>query len=474
MADLEHISNKRKYRLLFVTALSAFIGTLDASIVNISLPTLSRSFGISIDYVAWVVLAYSLTIASTLLFVGRIAVKKGFRYTYLTGFGLFTIGSCLCGMSVTIWQLIAFRIIHGVGASFMMAAGPALITRAFPVEERGKSMGILATVVGIGLMSGPPVGGLIVSTLGWKWIFFINIPIGIFGYIYSMSTLRGMKPDDPDTKLDIPGGLLQAAAIILILLTLNRLNDPIWTSNTLILMVSLGIFSFALFIIRETRVDSPLVGLGIFRYRQFSLAITSMMVSFICIAAWMILIPFYLEDILRYSPRQVGMVLVTVPLVTVFVAPLAGRISDKIGYRLLTTLGLCISTVGIFLISTLDQNSTRFEIIIRLIVIGIGGGMFQAPNSSAMMSAIPKRISAIASSLLAVARTLGLALGVAISTAIFTYRVQNQSEILDKATAYEKSFTWVVMLFAIVSILAIIISAFRKNRIDQRNLELDH
>ncbi|MFH1701731.1 MAG: MFS transporter [Candidatus Zixiibacteriota bacterium] len=461
-----------KYRLLLVTALSAFIGTLDASIVNVSLPTLSRSFGISVDYVAWVVLAYSLTIASTLLFVGRIAVKRGFRYTYLTGFGLFTIGSCLCGLSVTIWQLIAFRIIHGIGASFMMAAGPALVTRAFPVKERGKSMGILATVVGIGLMSGPPVGGLIVSTLGWKWIFFINIPIGIFGYIYSMRTLKGVKPDEPDSKLDISGGILQAAGIILILLTLNRLNDPEWTFKILTMTGALGIVSLALFMARETRVDSPLIGLGIFRYRQFSLAISSMMVSFICIAAWMVLIPFYLEDILLYSPRQVGMVLVAVPLVTVFVAPLAGRISDAIGYRLLTTLGLCVSTIGIFWISTLDQNSTRFEIIMRLIVIGIGGGMFQAPNSSAMMSAIPKKITAIASSLLAVSRTLGLAFGVAISTAIFTYRVQNHSEIVDKAIAYENSFTWVVVLFAIVSIAAIIISAFRKNRIEPDDLEL--
>ena len=126
MVDFEHNPVKNKYRLLLVTALSAFVGTLDASIVNVSLPTLARNFGVPIDYVAWVVLAYSLTIASTLLFVGRIAIKKGFRFTYLAGFGLFTIGSCLCGFSTTIWQLIAFRIIHGIGASFLMAAGPAL------------------------------------------------------------------------------------------------------------------------------------------------------------------------------------------------------------------------------------------------------------------------------------------------------------------------------------------------------------
>lgn len=473
MTDFEHNPGKNKYRLLLVTALSAFIGTLDASIVNVSLPTLARSFGVPIDYVAWVVLAYSLTIASTLLFVGRIAIKKGFRFTYLAGFGLFTIGSCLCGFSATIWQLIIFRIIHGIGASFLMAAGPALVTRAFPVEERGKSMGILSTVVGLGLMSGPPIGGLIVSTLGWKWIFFINIPIGIIGYLYSMKTLKGLRPDKPDSKLDFGGAVLQALGIIFILLTLNRINDSEWTIIILLITGIFGIGLISIFILRELRIESPLVGLTIFRYMQFSLAISSMMVSFICIAAWMVLIPFYLEDVLRYSPREVGFILVTVPLVMTFVAPLAGRISDAIGYRVLTTLGLCVSTAGFYWLSTLDQNSARFDIIARLIVIGIGGGLFQAPNSSAMMSAIPKKITAIASSLLAVARTLGLAFGVAISTAIFTYRVRDQLDMTDKTTAYEQSFSWVVLLFSIVSILSIIISVLRKNRIESSDLELD-
>ncbi len=459
--------HKHKYRFLLVSCLSAFMGTLDGSIVNVSLPTLTRTFGVPIDAVAWIVLAYSLSISATLLMVGRIAVRKGFRYTYMMGFGLFAIGSLLCGLSESFWQLIASRVVHGIGASFMMAAGPALITRAFRPDERGKGMGIMGTIVGIGLMSGPPLGGLIVSTIGWQWIFLLNIPVSVFGYIYASKILKAMKPEAPDSKLNYGSGFMQAITVIFVLMFFNRVNSPDWNQWALYGMLAVGLIMLGLFLRRETTNDHPLIGLKIFKYREFTIAISTMLVSFMCTAAGMVLIPFYLEGLLKLQPHEVGVVLITIPIVMIVVAPLAGRISDRIGYRLLTTLGLAIMSAGIFWTSTLDQYSTRTDLVLRLIVMGIGSGMFQVPNSSVMMAAVPRTLTPIASGLLAVARTLGLAGGVAVATAMFVYRKNIYDRTLGADDAFVGAFSWVVVVFGIVNMVAMVISVFRRNRLPE-------
>lgn len=458
---------KHKYKFLLVSALSAFMGTLDGSIVNVSLPTLGRTFDVPIDAIAWIVLAYSLSIAATLLMVGRLAVRRGFRFTYMMGYGLFGIGSFMCGFSDMFWQLVFSRVVQGIGASFMMAAGPALITRAFPPDERGKGMGFMGTVVGIGLMSGPPLGGLIVSTIGWQWIFFLNVPVSILGYLYAGRLLKALKPDAPDSRLNYASGFLQALTVIFILLFLNRVNSPDWSNSALTALVVIGLTALGLFLWRELKSKYPLIGLQIFAYREFSLAISTMLVSFMCTAAGMVLIPFYLEGLLNLEPTQVGLVLVTVPIVTIVIAPLSGRISDKIGYRLLTTLGLAIMSAGIFWTSTLDQFSTRADVVLRLIVMGLGSGLYQVPNSTVMMAAVPRRFTPIASGLLAVSRTLGLAGGVAIATAMFAYQRSIYAKTMEDIPAFAAAFSWVVVAFGFFNLLAMIISAFRKNRVEK-------
>ncbi len=454
---------RKKYQFLVISALSAFIGTLDASIVNVSLPTLSRTFSVSIDIVAWVVLAYALAVTATLLLVGRLAIKRGYRFVYMNGFALFTLGSLLSALSGNIWHLIGSRVLQGVGASFLMAAGPALVTRAFPVNERGKAMGLVGTVVGVGFMTGPPLGGLLVTTASWHWIFIINIPIGIFGFFYVSRLLRIIEPDHPESKIDYSGGFLQGAGFILLLLFLNRLSSPEWSQSVLYGLLIVGLTAMAAFIWREFVADHPLVGLSIFRYREFSIALAAMVISFTCTSSWLVLIPFYLEEIMGLLPSEVGLLLMTIPVVTALVAPTSGRISDAIGYRFLTTFGLVIVVGGMLWIGQLDQYSSRLDVIIRLAVIGIGAGMFQAPNSSAMMSGVPKRVLGVASSLLGLGRNMAITGGVAISTAIFSYRKTFLAESLPSEEAFIRSFSWVVTAFALLAVVAAIISVLRKN-----------
>ncbi len=449
---------------MLVSALSAFIGTLDASIVNVSLPTLSRTFSVPIDIVAWVVLAYALAVSATLLLVGRLATKKGYRFVYMTGLILFTCGSLLCALSDSIWHLIGSRIVQGVGASFMMASGPALVTRAFPANERGKAIGLMGTVVGVGLMTGPPLGGFIVTTIGWHWIFLINIPVGIFGIIYVSRLLKIIPPDHPETKINYINWILQALGVICLLLFLNRINSPDWPQQTLYFILAASLICLVAFLWRETHAEHPLVGFSIFRYRQFSIAISAMFFYFTCIASWLVLIPFYLENIVDLLPSQVGLVLMTIPICTALVAPMSGRISDAIGYRFLTTLGLFTVFAGTLWISTLDQNATRIDVVMRLIVVGVGAGMFQAPNSSAMMSGVPRNVLGIASGLLAISRNLAITGGVAVSTAIFAYRRGIYAQSMPVEDAFVESFSWVAIAFAFLVFLGAIISSFRKNR----------
>jgi EmrB/QacA subfamily drug resistance transporter len=463
-SDLESAVHQKKYRFLLVSALSAFLGTLDASIVNVSLPTLSRTFNVPIDIVAWVVLAYALAVTSTLLVVGRLAVKNGYRFVYMIGFALFTVGSALCALSGSIWQLIAFRVIQGVGASFLMASGPALVTRAFPAGERGKSLGLLGTVVGIGLMSGPPLGGFLVSTVGWHSIFLINIPVGIFGFFYVNQLLKIIEPDHPEARINYISGYLQATGVVCLLLFFNRLNTPEWPNEVIYGFLIISLVSLTVFLWREARGKNTLIGLTIFKHKQFTIAISVMVISFTCTASWLVLIPFYLETILGLQPNQVGMVLMTIPVCTALVAPLSGRVSDAIGYRFLTTMGLTIVIAGTLWISTLDQNANRLDVVMRLIVVGIGAGMFQSPNSSAMMSGVPKNILGVASSLLGLGRNIAITGGVAVSTAIFVYRKSIYLKTMEADMAFIKSFSWVAIAFACLAILGAVLSSLRMNR----------
>lgn len=462
--DLDSNIYQKKYRFLLVSALSAFLGTLDASIVNVSLPTLSRTFSVPIDLVAWVVLAYALAVTSTLLLVGRLAARNGYRFVYMTGFLLFTLGSLLCALSGSIWQLIGSRVIQGVGASFLMASGPALVTRAFPPNERGKGLGLLGTVVGIGLMSGPPLGGFLVTAASWHWIFIINIPVGIFGFFYVSNLLKLIEPDHPEARINYLSGFLQASGVVLLLLFFNRLNSPGWSLTTLYFLLAVAIAALVTFLWREFHTQHPLIGLSIFRHRQFTIAIAVMVISFTCTASWLVLIPFYLEEILGLLPSQAGLVLMTIPVCTALMAPLSGRISDAIGYRFLTTFGLTIIVAGMFWISRLDQNATRLDVVVRLVVIGLGAGMFQAPNSSAMMSGVPKNILGVASGLLGMGRNIAITGGVAISTAVFAYRKGLLMQTSTPTEAFIKSFAWVVIAFAIFEIGAAILSSLRANR----------
>ncbi len=411
-----------KWTVMGIVGLGVFMATLDASIVNISLPKISLSFHAPLNgLVEWVIIAYLIVIASLLLILGRLSDMVGQKLLWLLGLSIFTISSMLCGLAPSLLALVIFRALQGVGGAMIMAISPAMITRAFPATERGRAMGVLGLVVAAGTSAGPTMGGLITQTFSWRWIFYVNMPLGIIGVFASLHLLPGrLRPNWGRQRFDPLGAFLLSVSLACLMLGLSFGQDLGWHS-----FIILGLFAAALalligFISNELHVSQPIVDFSLFRNRLFSAAILSSFLCFLSLFAVMFLMPFYLEDLLALSPHEAGLLMTAVPLTIMVVAPLSGWLSDRFGSQVLSSLGLAISCAGLWFLSHLTARVSSFDIIWPLAVTGFGQALFQPPNNNAIMSSVPSQRLGIASSFLATVRVLGQASSVALSGAIFT------------------------------------------------------
>lgn len=419
--DEQTIDYGRKWYVMAAVAMGVFLSTIDGSIVNVALPTLERSFGSSFAVVQWVVLAYLLTISTLMLSVGRLADMLGKKPIYTTGFVIFTTGSVLCGLAPSIYWLIGFRVVQAIGAVMILALGMAIITEAFPAHERGKALGISGAVVSVGIVVGPTLGGLLIDALSWHWIFFVNLPVGIAGTVLAWRYVPNLRPPGGQ-RFDFPGAITLFFSLFALLLALTigqniGFNEP----ATLILLVIFGVF-LSVFIFIELRRQQPMIDLRLFRDDQFSVGLVTGFITFVAIAGTTILMPFYLENVLGYEPSQVGLMLAVVPVGLGITAPLSGWASDRWGTRPITVLGLAVLGLGYFLLSTLKVNTSVSAYVLRFLPIGIGMGIFQSPNNSAIMGTAVRQRLGIVSGMLAVTRTLGQTTGIALLGALWASR----------------------------------------------------
>ncbi len=462
----EHDVSKYKYQALLITGAGIFLGTLDSSIVNVSLPTISREMKTTIDMVGWVVLSYSITALSFLMVFGALSEKKGFRFSYKAGFSIFLVGSLLCGISQHIYMLIGARIIQGFGAALLMSVGPALITRTFPASERGRGLSVNAMVVSVGLMSGPPLGGLIISSIGWRWIFFVNIPVGLLGIYFTTKYIKDFPATDPTRKTSLPGAVsLSTAFLALMLAIMLYSKDAIRVPPMLALLV-LSVAAWFLFFYFESRPDTRLVGLDIFKNRVFSFSGSSMLLVFVALSSVTILMPFYLEQIKNFTPDRVGFYLMTIPVSTFVMAPLAGYLADKVEARYISTLGIFLMLIGFMLIRRLGIDSTPFQIIAVLVLVGLGMGIFSTPNTSTIMGAVNRTQQGSASGIISTIRTLGMSLGVGMTIALFgIYKDRVGAEGLSEASRFVFGYNAVYGIMIFVILGAGVFSFIRGNNI---------
>jgi len=453
-----------KWRAMLVVSIGIFMATLDASIVNLALPTLTDYFNTDIATIEWVILSYLLTVTTLLLTLGRLSDMYGRKPMFLAGLLTFTLGSGLCSLSASADQLIVFRVVQGLGAAMLMANSTAIITAVFPQTERGKALGLTGTVISIGYITGPALGGFLIYWIGWQSIFYINIPVGLLGTVYAFKTL---KPDQVHVsqKFDILGAILMFLSLISLVLAITQGQVLGWDSPVIIALSILFAVFLAGFVIVEKRADQPIVELSLFQNRPFSASNASGFLSFVAMFAVMLLMPFYMEKILGYNPSHVGMAFIAVPLVMAMVAPVSGWISDRTNSFLLSSLGMAVFCLALFLLGNLDQDATYLDIVIRLGMIGLGMGLFQSPNNSIVMGSVPKDRLGIAGGMLGMVRNLGMVTGIAISGAVLTSGLQsNQTAGLVYEAAFLGGFHDAFMVAAVVCSVGIITSLMRGKR----------
>ena len=414
------VTSKRietKWLILTAVMLGSFMGPLDGSIVNTVLPDITRFFKTDISIAQWVPTVYLLTISCLILLYGRLGDMVGYKRIFLCGLATFTVISVLCGVSQSIWMLIAFRGLQGLAAGMTMAVGYAIVTGAFPPAERGKAMGIYAISIAVGLGLGPTLGGLIAEHLSWRYVFFINVPIGIVAFIWGARIIPRGNPN-PGQRLDWAGALTAFLFLLSVLLFANRGEDWGWLSTESIVLLVVALLSGAAFIRIERRSSQPMLNLALYRNQRFSFASLSALLSFMSLYALVFLTPFYLTFVLHYSILKVGLVMAASPIATLFVAPMSGAISDRIGTRGLAFCGMSIAVLGLYFLSGLNDSADAFDVIWRLSVVGVGMGMFQSPNNSAVMGSVPPWHLGIASGILAAMRNVGMVLGLAVAGAV--------------------------------------------------------
>jgi EmrB/QacA subfamily drug resistance transporter len=419
--DPGEVDYSRKWHAMAAVGTGVFLATVDGSIINVSLPTLVRALNTEFAVVQWVVLAYLLTITCSMAGIGRLADMVGKKRIYMLGFIVFTAGSALCGLSPSVHWLIVFRVLQAIGAAMTMALGAAIVTEAFPPEERGKAMGMIGSIVSVGIVVGPALGGVILGILSWRWIFYVNLPVGIAGTIMALRYLPDFKPKGGQ-QFDILGAFTLGIGFLLVLLGLTRGQQQGFSHPEVYILMGAGLSLLAFFVYIENKVDQPMIDPKLFRTPLFSVNLTAGFISFIGLGGTVILLPFYLENIMGFPSVKVGLLMGIIPVMLGVTSPISGTLSDRIGSRKISIAGLLVMLIGFLAASTLSQDTTLFGYALRVFAVGAGIGIFLSPNNSAIMGAAPRHQLGIVSSMMAQSRTLGQTVGVAVIGAIWAGR----------------------------------------------------
>ena len=478
MVHLENRDNRpfMKYQMLLLVGTGVFLSTMDSSMVNVALPFIMESFGAPLRSIQWVVLVYLLSITVTLLFWGIVADHFGKFRIYLIGIIIFLTASCGCALASSLALLIILRAVEGLGAAMLMAAGPTIIRDVFPNHQLGRGLGLVGIATSAGLMSGPVVGGLLISAFSWRAIFLACIPVGILmitGGVWAI--INGQSTMGPTTAVQAPGRAFdwRGAALWALLigsLVLYAHFLPLMSIGWRVAggggLVALGV----LFYVSETTRDSNILPLHLFPKNYYHIGLITASLSFAVLFGVLILMPFYLTHIKGLKASLVGTVMMAVPLTLFVVSPTAGMLYDRYGSRYLTTVGLSICTLALVLLSAIDQDTGLVPIFICLALLGMGQSMFLAPNTASLLSRIPEVDAGITSGLLATSRNLGMLAGAAFGTMIFAawFGYFSSGEELSSyhpalSVPFISSLRWTLLCTAALSAVNVLISWQRRD-----------
>jgi EmrB/QacA subfamily drug resistance transporter len=414
----------RRWWTLGALSFSLFMIMLDNTVVNVALPSIQRELGVGdIADLEWVVNAYALSFAVLMLTGGKLADFFGRRRVFLAGLALFTATSLGCALAASLGTLVGWRAAQGLGAALMLPATLAIITHTFPLRERGTAIGIWAGVSALALAIGPLVGGAITEHISWSWVFYINVPVGVLGLVAGLALVPESRDTSRLQRLDLPGLLVSAAALFALTFALSQANDRGWGSPLIVGLLVAFVVGTALFVVAERRGDAPMLDLQLFRDGTFAGATLCAMLVTLAMFGVFFFMTLYVQRILGYSPVEAGAVFLPMTVLIIVVAPIAGRVSDRIGSRWLMAGGMLLTGVCLLLFSRLGQRSGFVDLLPGLLLGGIGMASVMTPMSAAAMRSAPVDKSGVAAGVLNTARQVGGALGIALMGAIMTSRI---------------------------------------------------
>ena len=423
----KRITGSRHYKwwAYATIAIGLFLSVTDQTSINIALPIISEHFDADIPTAQWIALGYILSTSAMFMPAGRLSDMIGRKYVYMGGFVIFITGAVVGGMAQSFPLLIVAKIIQGVGAAGIEANGMAMVADIFPERERGRAMGLYMAVIGVGAISGPVIGGLLVSELGWRAVFWFGVPVSVIALAAALPVLHKGVPregaDSSSLKFDWGGAALSSAMLIVFLLVVTNAHELGWTSPLIIVGLAFAVVCLWAFIWWEGRVSDPMLDIGFFKSRVFSLAVSARFISFFGMSSVFFLMPFYLVQGLGYEPKKAALFLVPGSIFMTIFGPLSGQLSDRLGTRWLTVGGMALSGGAFLLFSQLTIDSPPIYVAIGMALQGMGIGLFSSPNTSAIMGSVDNEKFSIASAFLNTTRTTANLSGIAMATAVVTF-----------------------------------------------------
>ncbi len=408
----------KKWWTLGAVSFGLFMIMLDNTIVNVALPSIQRELHIGISELEWVVNGYALTFAVLMLTGGKLADLFGRRFIFIVGLVIFTGASLACGLAPNANFLIGARVVQGVGSALMNPATLSIITATFPPRQRGMAIGIWAGVSALALAIGPLVGGLITQHISWGWIFFINVPVGILAIVVARFVIKESRDTSAEQRLDLPGLLTSAIGLFALIYALIEANTYGWTSARILGFFALAVIGLVAFVVLELRQRVPMLDLSLFRNPIFAGANAIMLLVALAMFGVFFYVSLYVQNVLGYSPTQAGATFLPMTLCIVFLAPIAGRFTDRYGPRWLIAAGMTLVAGSLVIFAQLDLNSTFWNIFPGLLIGGAGMAMAMAPTTATAMHAVPVDKAGVGSAVLNSMRQVGGSLGIALMGAI--------------------------------------------------------
>jgi EmrB/QacA subfamily drug resistance transporter len=451
-----HFQNR--YIILIIVLSAVFMGVLDTNVVYLALHKITTDFVTDLAQTQWVITAYLIANTSLLLIFGRLSEHTGKAKLFLAGIALFTVSSLACGLSAGIGQLIFFRIIQGIGASLVFSINTAILVTSFPRDERGRVLGLLGTVVAIGSIIGPALGGFIIGVAGWQYVFLINVPIGAALVVFALRYLKLEETTTETLHMDWRGSGLLVTAIVSIMLLLGSLADDLTLSPLKIAYGLVFATSVAGFLYVESRCRNPIVDLSAFRIRKFAFANLSTLLNFLAISMMTLALPFYLVNSLGLQDYfKAGQVMLVIPFVMAVVSPLSGWIYDRFQSHYHSSFGMLVMAVALVAMGIVAPLRSLPLLLACLALFGIGGGLFTSPNNSEVMSSLPLHKSGIASSTLATVRNFGSTTGVSV-VSILLYIVIQGEVIKASAEVMANAISVVTLIGGLLCLLGMVTS----------------